>query len=77
MVVGGPNSRKDFHDDPGEEFFYQIEGDMLLKTMQDGKPKDIPIRPASIPADPAAPAAFTTAFRRYCGPGHRAPALTG
>jgi 3-hydroxyanthranilate 3,4-dioxygenase len=48
QVVGGPNSRKDFHDDPGEEFFYQIEGDMLLKTMQDGKPKDIPIREGEI-----------------------------
>jgi 3-hydroxyanthranilate 3,4-dioxygenase len=48
QVVGGPNSRKDFHDDPGEEFFYQIEGDMLLKTMQDGKPKNIPIREGEI-----------------------------
>jgi 3-hydroxyanthranilate 3,4-dioxygenase len=48
QVVGGPNSRKDFHDDPGEEFFYQIEGDMLLKTMQGGKPKDIPIREGEI-----------------------------
>jgi len=48
QVVGGPNSRKDFHDDPGEEFFYQIEGDMLLKTMQGGKPVDIPIREGEI-----------------------------
>ena len=31
MVVGGPNSRKDYHVDPIEEFFYQIEGDMNLK----------------------------------------------
>jgi 3-hydroxyanthranilate 3,4-dioxygenase len=48
MVVGGPNSRTDFHDDPGEEFFYQLEGDMLLKTMQDGRPVDIPIRAGEI-----------------------------
>ena len=41
MVVGGPNSRKDFHVDPGEEFFYQLEGDMLLKTVQDGKMVDV------------------------------------
>ena len=34
MVVGGPNSRKDFHVDPGEEFFFQLEGDMLLRTVE-------------------------------------------
>ena len=48
MVVGGPNSRKDFHVDPGEEFFYQLEGDMLLKTVQDGKMVDVPIREGEI-----------------------------
>jgi 3-hydroxyanthranilate 3,4-dioxygenase len=44
MVVGGPNSRSDYHWDPGEELFYQLEGDMLLKTMQDGRRVDVPIR---------------------------------
>ena len=48
MVVGGPNSRKDYHVDEGEEFFYQLEGEMLLKTMQDAKPHDIPIREGEI-----------------------------
>jgi len=48
MVVGGPNSRKDYHYDVGEEFFYQLEGDMLLKTIQDGRPVDIPIREGEI-----------------------------
>ncbi|MBT8063333.1 MAG: 3-hydroxyanthranilate 3,4-dioxygenase [Gammaproteobacteria bacterium] len=48
MIVGGPNSRKDYHYDEGEEFFYQLEGDMLLKTMQNGKPVDIPIRAGEI-----------------------------
>lgn len=42
-VVGGPNSRKDYHDDPGEEFFYQIEGNMVLRVMEQGRPRDIPI----------------------------------
>ena len=48
MVVGGPNSRKDYHYDEGPEFFYQLEGDMLLKTMQDGKAVDIPIKEGEI-----------------------------
>ncbi len=59
MAVGGPNSRKDYHYDAGPELFYQLEGEMLLKTMQDGKPVDIPIRagemlllPGGIPHSP-------------------------
>jgi 3-hydroxyanthranilate 3,4-dioxygenase len=47
-VVGGPNSRSDFHVDPGNEFFYQLEGDMLLKTVQDGRVVDVPIREGEI-----------------------------
>lgn len=43
MVVGGPNSRTDYHYDEGPEFFYQLEGEMLLKTIQDGERVDIPI----------------------------------
>jgi 3-hydroxyanthranilate 3,4-dioxygenase len=43
MVVGGPNSRRDYHVDPAEEFFYQLEGDILLKTIQDGRAVDVPI----------------------------------
>ena len=37
MAVGGPNSRKDFHHDPSEEFFFQVEGNMVLRTVQDGR----------------------------------------
>jgi 3-hydroxyanthranilate 3,4-dioxygenase len=48
MVVGGPNARTDFHDDPGEEFFYQLEGDMVLKTVQDGRIIDIPMHAGDI-----------------------------
>jgi 3-hydroxyanthranilate 3,4-dioxygenase len=48
MVVGGPNARKDYHVDPAEEFFYQLEGDIVLKTIQDGRPVDVPIREGEI-----------------------------
>jgi 3-hydroxyanthranilate 3,4-dioxygenase len=48
MVVGGPNSRSDFHVDPGEEFFYQLEGDMTLRTVQGGKIVDLPMREGDI-----------------------------
>ena len=44
MAIGGPNTRKDYHDDPGEEFFYQLEGDMVLRVMENGKPRDISIK---------------------------------
>jgi 3-hydroxyanthranilate 3,4-dioxygenase len=48
MVVGGPNSRKDYHVDTIEEFFYQLEGDMLLKIMENGKRVDVPIKEGEI-----------------------------
>jgi 3-hydroxyanthranilate 3,4-dioxygenase len=48
QVVGGPNSRKDFHYDEGEEFFYQIEGDILVKIQEDGKCVDVPIKEGEI-----------------------------
>ena len=48
MVVGGPNARRDFHVDPGEEFFYQLEGDMTLRIMEDGRPRDVPIRAGDV-----------------------------
>ena len=44
MIVGGPNARRDFHVDEGPELFYQIEGDMLLQVIDDGRRKEIPIR---------------------------------
>src|SRR6516162_7811296 len=63
MVVGGPNQRTDYHVNPTEEFFYQVEGDIVLKVIEDGQPRDIPIKqgdifllPAKVPHSPQRPA---------------------
>ncbi len=63
MVVGGPNQRKDYHVEEGDEFFYQIEGDIVVRIMVDGKPRDVEIKegdmfllPARIPHSPQRPA---------------------
>jgi 3-hydroxyanthranilate 3,4-dioxygenase len=63
MVVGGPNQRSDFHVNPGEELFYQLEGDIVLRVREDGQPRDIPIRqgelfllPPNTPHSPQRPA---------------------
>ncbi|HEY5637470.1 MAG TPA: 3-hydroxyanthranilate 3,4-dioxygenase [Burkholderiales bacterium] len=48
MVVGGPNARTDYHDDPHEEFFHQLRGNMVLRIIEDGRPRDVPIREGEI-----------------------------
>ena len=48
QVVGGPNQRVDFHDDPGEEFFYQLKGDMVLKVHDGARTRDVPIREGEV-----------------------------
>ena len=61
-VVGGPNSRKDYHINEGEEFFYQLEGNMNLRMWIEGKPQDFPIcagdiflLPPKVPHSPQRP----------------------
>ncbi len=48
MVVGGPNARKDFHYNETEELYYQVEGNIVLKIMDDGVPRDISINEGDI-----------------------------
>jgi len=44
MVVGGPKSRKDYHYNDGEEFYYQLEGDIVVGIQENGKAIDLPIK---------------------------------
>jgi 3-hydroxyanthranilate 3,4-dioxygenase len=48
MVVGGPNSRKDYHWNETEEFYYQLEGNIVVKIVDDGKFVDIPINEGDV-----------------------------
>ncbi len=60
MVVGGPNNRKDYHYNETPEFFYQIEGDMVLKIIDDKgdmidveiNEGDIYLLPSKVPHSP-------------------------
>lgn len=65
-VVGGPNARTDFHINQGEEFFYQLEGDIVLRCIDetdDDRVVDVPIAegeiyllPPNVPHSPQRPA---------------------
>ena len=78
MVVAGPNARKDYHYNETEELFYQLEGDITLKIInEDGTPEDIAIRegemfllPPRIPHSPQRPAnTIGLVIERYRKPG--------
>lgn len=63
MVVGGPNGRKDYHYNETPEFFYQLEGDITVKIIDDGEFRDVNIKegeifllPGKIPHSPQRPA---------------------
>ncbi len=47
-VVGGPNERTDFHDDPFEEYFHQFRGNASLLIADRGKIERVPLREGDI-----------------------------
>jgi 3-hydroxyanthranilate 3,4-dioxygenase len=62
-IIGGPNARTDYHDDPFEEIFYQLRGDVTIRIQDEGKVRDIPLRegdmfllPANVRHSPQRPA---------------------
>ena len=65
MVVGGPNRRKDYHVEEGEEFFYQIEGDITVRIIEDGKPRDVDVKEGEIFLLAAAGATLAAAPREH------------
>lgn len=48
MIVAGPNTRTDYHCEPGEELFYQLKGEITLKIIQDGAVHDVSIKEGEI-----------------------------
>ena len=63
MVVRGPNQRSDFHDDPGDEIFLQLRGDIRVDVIEDGivherwvREGEIMLVPAHVPHRPLRPA---------------------
>lgn len=59
MIVGGPNSRKDYHYNETEELFYQLEGNITVNIQENGEvvpihlgPGDMFLCPGGIPHSP-------------------------
>ncbi len=62
MVVGGPNSRQDYHVDPFEEWFYQLKGNMHINVITPEGPRTVHVRegesfllPGNTPHSPQRP----------------------
>ena len=48
MIVGGPNARNDFHITNSEEFFYQIKGDITVRTREGDRIVDHRVREGEV-----------------------------
>ena len=53
--------RTDYHDDPYEEFFYQLRGNMVLRILEQGRARDVPILEGEILLLPGHVQAFAAA----------------
>ena len=48
QVIRGPNARNDFHLDPFDEIFYQLQGDIAVHVVEDGRERAIPVREGEV-----------------------------
>ncbi len=62
MVIVGPNARNDFHVTRSEEYFYQLQGDIVVRIREGDRIRDVPVRegetffiPANVPHSPTRP----------------------
>lgn len=62
MLIAGPNARNDFHQTDSEEFFLQLKGDIVVRIIENGKIRDVPVRegetfwiPGGVPHSPTRP----------------------
>lgn len=62
MVIGGPNARNDFHVTESEEYFYQLQGDIKVRTREEGQIREYVVRegetffiPGGVPHCPVRP----------------------
>lgn len=53
-AVAGPENRKDYHVNPTDELFFQVEGDIIVRVMEEGsEPVDVPVRQGEMLLIPA------------------------
>jgi 3-hydroxyanthranilate 3,4-dioxygenase len=76
FVTRGPNRRKDYHINPGDEIFYQLEGELNLHYFKDNKHElavlkagEIFLLPKNLPHSPRrADGSWTFVVERQRGP---------
>ena len=68
MILRGPNTRLDFHIQPGDEFFYQVQGDMELVVKPEGERRqNVTIKEGEIFLLPGGTPHSPRRFENTCG----------
>jgi 3-hydroxyanthranilate 3,4-dioxygenase len=48
QIIKGPNARNDFHLDPFDEIFFQIQGDIFVHVIDEGREKRIRVKEGEV-----------------------------